>query len=126
MKRILLFLATNLAVVAVLSIVARVTGLDRWLAANGSSYQGLLVMAALFGFGGALISLAISKWTAKRAMGVRVIEQARDRRRAMAGQYGARAGDAGAHRHAGSRRVRLAAARMPLPPARAATRRWWP
>jgi heat shock protein HtpX len=75
MKRILLFLATNLAVVAVLSIVARVTGLDHWLAANGGSYQGLLVMAALFGFGGALISLAISKWTAKRAMGVRVIER---------------------------------------------------
>ena len=75
MKRILLFLATNLAVVAVLSIVARVTGLDRWLAANGSSYQALLVMAALFGFGGALISLLISKWTAKRAMGVQVIEQ---------------------------------------------------
>jgi heat shock protein HtpX len=75
MKRILLFLATNLAVVAVLSIVARLTGLDRWLAANGGSYQGLLVMAALFGFGGALISLWISKWTAKRAMGVRVIDQ---------------------------------------------------
>ena len=75
MKRILLFLATNLAVIAVLSVVARVTGLDRWLAANGGSYQGLLVMAALFGFGGALISLAISKWTAKRALGVQVIEQ---------------------------------------------------
>ena len=75
MKRIVLFLATNLAVVAVLSIVARVTGLDHWLAANGGSYQGLLVMAALFGFGGALISLAISKWMAKRAMGVRVIER---------------------------------------------------
>ncbi|HEV7431623.1 MAG TPA: protease HtpX [Steroidobacteraceae bacterium] len=76
MKRIVLFLATNLAVVAVLSVVARVTGLDHWLAANGGSYQGLLAMAALFGFGGALISLAISKWTAKRAMGVQVIEQA--------------------------------------------------
>ena len=75
MKRILLFLVTNLAVVAVLSIVARVTGLDRWLAANGGSYEGLLVMAALFGFGGALISLAMSKWMAKRMMGVRVIEQ---------------------------------------------------
>jgi heat shock protein HtpX len=75
MKRILLFLVTNLAVVAVLSIVARVTGLDRWLAANGGSYEGLLVMAALFGFGGALISLAMSKWMAKRAMGVRVIDQ---------------------------------------------------
>ena len=75
MKRIFLFLVTNLAVVAVLSIVARITGLDRWLAVNGQSYVGLLVMAALFGFGGALISLAMSKWMAKRAMGVKVIEQ---------------------------------------------------
>ena len=75
MKRILLFLATNLAVLAVLSIVARVTGLDHWLAVNGGSYTGLLVMAALFGFGGSLISLAMSKWMAKRAMGVKVIER---------------------------------------------------
>src|SRR5258707_8463031 len=75
MKRILLFLATNLAVLLVLSVFARVTGLDRWLAMNGGSYGGLLVMAALFGFGGALISLAMSKWMAKRAMGVRVIGQ---------------------------------------------------
>jgi len=75
MKRILLFLATNLAVILVLSVVARVTGLDRWLAANGGSYSGLLAMATLFGFGGALISLAMSKWMAKRAMGVRVITQ---------------------------------------------------
>jgi len=75
MKRIFLFLVTNLAVVAVLSIVARITGLDRWLAVNGQSYEGLLVMAALFGFGGSLISLAMSKWMAKRAMGVKVIEQ---------------------------------------------------
>jgi heat shock protein HtpX len=75
MKRILLFLATNLAVILVLSVVARLTGLDRWLAVNGGSYSGLLVMATLFGFGGALISLAMSKWMAKRAMGVRVITQ---------------------------------------------------
>jgi len=75
MKRIFLFLVTNLAVVLVLSIVARITGLDRYLAAYGGSYTGLLVMAAFFGFGGALISLAMSKWMAKRAMGVQVIEQ---------------------------------------------------
>ncbi len=75
MKRIILFLVTNLAVVFILSIVARVTGLDRWVALHGGSYQGLLVMAALFGFGGALISLAMSKWMAKRAMGVQVIER---------------------------------------------------
>jgi heat shock protein HtpX len=75
MKRVLLFLATNLAVVIVLSIVAQVLGLDRYLAVRGGSLGGLLVFAALFGFGGAFISLAISKWMAKRAMGVRVIEQ---------------------------------------------------
>ncbi|MGH8253208.1 MAG: protease HtpX [Steroidobacteraceae bacterium] len=75
MKRIILFLATNLAVIAVLSIVLRVTGLDRWLAVHGSSYTGLLVFATVFGFGGALISLAMSKWMAKRAMGVRVIDK---------------------------------------------------
>ena len=75
MKRIILFLATNLAVIAVLSIVLRVTGLDRWLEVHGGSYSGLLVFAAVFGFGGALISLAISKWSAKRAMGVQVIDK---------------------------------------------------
>jgi len=75
MKRILLFLATNLAVIAVLSIVLRVTGLDRWLAVHGGSYTGLLAFAAVFGFGGALVSLAMSKWMAKRAMGVQVIDK---------------------------------------------------
>lgn len=75
MKRIILFILTNLAVMLVLSVVAQVTGLDHWLAARGGDLTGLLVMAALFGFGGALISLAMSKWMAKRAMGVRVIEQ---------------------------------------------------
>jgi heat shock protein HtpX len=73
MKRILLFLATNLAIVLVLSIVAQLLGLDRWLAAQGQSLSGLLVFAAFFGFAGSLISLAMSKWTAKRAMGVQVI-----------------------------------------------------
>jgi heat shock protein HtpX len=75
MKRILLFLATNLAIVVVLSIVAQILGVDRYLAANGGNLGGLLVFAALFGFGGAFISLAISKWMAKRSMGVRVIDQ---------------------------------------------------
>ena len=75
MKRILLFLATNLAVLLVLSVVLRITGLDRWLAVHGASYTGLLVMAAVFGFGGALVSLGMSKWMAKRAMGVQVIDK---------------------------------------------------
>jgi heat shock protein HtpX len=73
MKRIFLFLVTNLAVMLVLSTVAHLLGIDRYLSAQGGSLGGLLVFAALFGFGGALISLAMSKWMAKRAMGVRVI-----------------------------------------------------
>jgi heat shock protein HtpX len=78
MKRVALFLITNLAVILVLSIVAQVTGLNAWLAVHGSSLTGLLIMAAFFGFGGAFISLAMSKWMAKRAMGVRVIGQSAD------------------------------------------------
>jgi heat shock protein HtpX len=77
MKRIVLFLGTNLAILLVLSLVAHVLGLDRYLAVRGASTQGLLIWAALFGFGGAFISLAISKWMAKQAMGVQVIEQPR-------------------------------------------------
>jgi heat shock protein HtpX len=73
MKRIFLFLATNLAVVLVLSVVAHLLGLDRYMQARGGDLTSLLIFAALFGFGGALVSLALSKWMAKRAMGVRVI-----------------------------------------------------
>jgi len=74
MKRIVLFLVTNLAVVLVLSIVARVTGLDAWLAVHGQSLGGLLVFAAFFGFAGSFISLAMSKSMAKMSMGVKVID----------------------------------------------------
>jgi heat shock protein HtpX len=59
----------------VLSVAIRLLGLDRYLYANGMDYTGLLMVSAVFGFGGAFISLAISKWMAKRAMGVRVISQ---------------------------------------------------
>jgi heat shock protein HtpX len=73
MKRIFLFIVTNLAVLALLSvaifIIEQVFGVH--LAAGGLG--SLLVFAAIFGFGGALISLALSKWTAKRMLGVRVI-----------------------------------------------------
>ena len=78
MKRIFLFLATNLAILLVLSVVARVLGLDAWVAQNGNSMGGLLAFAALFGFGGSFISLAISKWMAKRTMGVLVITTPRN------------------------------------------------
>jgi heat shock protein HtpX len=60
----------------VLGIIAQVLGIDRMLQANGSNLGGLLLYAALFGMGGSFISLAISKWMAKRSMGVQVIEQA--------------------------------------------------
>lgn len=75
--RLLLFLLTNFSVVLVLSISARVLGLDHWLAQQGMVGQlnGLLLMSLAFGFGGAFISLAISKWMAKRSMGVRIIEE---------------------------------------------------
>ena len=78
MKRVFLFLATNLAVVFLLSITARVLGLDRWLMADGLNMGGLLMMAALFGFGGSFISLAMSKWMAKRSTGAVVLEDPRD------------------------------------------------
>jgi heat shock protein HtpX len=75
MKRIFLLLVTNVAVLAVLTIVAHLIGLDRWLAVRGSSLGALLAFAAVFGFGGAFISLLMSKWMARRAMGVRIIRQ---------------------------------------------------
>ena len=75
MKRIFLLLVTNLAVLAVLTIVAHLIGLDRWLQVRGSSLGGLLAFAAVFGFGGAFVSLLMSKWMARRAMGVRIISQ---------------------------------------------------
>jgi len=74
MKRILLFIVTNLAVLLVLTVVARLLGIDAYLAAHGQSLQGLLVWAGLFGFGGAFVSLAMSKMQAKMFMGVQVID----------------------------------------------------
>lgn len=74
MKRILLFLATNLAVMLLLSVVVHLVGADRWLTANGLNYEQLLIFAAIFGFGGSFFSLAISKPMAKWSMGVKVID----------------------------------------------------
>ncbi len=77
MKRILWFLATNLAVMLMLTGIVQLFGLDRLLAPTGG-LAGLLAFAAVFGFGGAIISLLLSKWMAKRAMGVRLIEKPAD------------------------------------------------
>jgi len=78
MKRIALFLLTNLAILLVLSTVAHLIGLDAYLARAGGSLGALLAFAAFWGFAGSFISLAISKWMAKRAMGVVVIERPSD------------------------------------------------
>jgi len=75
MKRILLFALTNIAVLVVLSITVRLLGLDSYLTEQGIDYGSLLIFAAIFGMGGAFISLAMSKWSAKRMVGARVIEQ---------------------------------------------------
>jgi len=75
MMRVLLFLATNLGILVVLSVSMRLLGLEPYLDAQGLNYQSLLIFAAAFGMGGAFISLLLSKWTAKRFTGVQVIEQ---------------------------------------------------
>lgn len=75
MKRIMLFLATNIAVILLLSIAMRLLGADQYLAQQGYNYQALLVFSAIFGMGGAFISLGLSKWLAKRSTGARVIDK---------------------------------------------------
>jgi len=80
MKRIMLFLGTNLAIIVVLSITLRILGVERILDEQGVglNLNALLVFAAVFGFGGSFISLAISKWMAKKTMKVHVIEKPRN------------------------------------------------
>jgi len=80
MMRILLFLATNVAVLIVISVVFRLLGLDSLLLETGGIDMGaLLIMAAIIGFSGSLISLFLSKTLAKHGMGVHVIEQPSNR-----------------------------------------------
>jgi heat shock protein HtpX len=74
MKRVLLLVATNIAVMLVLSIVVSILGLDRWLTAEGIDYVSLLWFSAILGFGGSFISLLASKWIAKMQAGVHLID----------------------------------------------------
>ncbi len=75
MMRIFLFVVTNLAIVAVLSITLRLLGVDRVVSASGGlNINALLIMSLVMGFAGSLISLFISKWMAKRSVGAHVIE----------------------------------------------------
>jgi heat shock protein HtpX len=73
MKRTILFLLTNIAIMVVLSITLRLLGVDRYLTHAGMNFKSLLIFAMVFGMGGAFISLAISKWSAKTMTGARVI-----------------------------------------------------
>jgi len=77
MQRIFLFLVTNIAIMVILSITLRILGVESLLAQNGSdlNINALVIFSGLFGFGGAFISLAISKWMAKRMTGAKVIDQ---------------------------------------------------
>ena len=74
MKRILLFVMTNLAVMVVLGIVINVFGLNRFIDANGLNVGGLMVFSLVVGFGGAIISLLMSKFIAKRSTGAQIIK----------------------------------------------------
>jgi len=79
MKRIFLFVITNLAILLMLSITLRLLGVDRILNEQGGiDFNSLLIMAAVIGFGGSFISLAMSKWSAKKMTGAVVIEQPSD------------------------------------------------
>ena len=76
MMRIFLFLATNLAVVLVASITLSLLGVGSYMTSQGLNYSNLLAFCLVFGMAGSVVSLLISKWMAKRSMGVQVIEQA--------------------------------------------------
>jgi heat shock protein HtpX len=74
MKRIFLFVATNLAIMITLSIVLGLLGVTGYITVDGLNYTALMAFSLVWGFGGALISLAISRWMAKTAMGVQLVD----------------------------------------------------
>jgi heat shock protein HtpX len=78
MKRITLFVLTNIAVLVVISIVVRALGLDRWLDHRGMNYGMLMAFSAVLGFAGSLFSLLISKWMAIHAYSIELIRQPRN------------------------------------------------
>ena len=108
MKRIFLFLATNLAVILLLTLVINLLGLDSYLDARMGNYVNLLIFAAVIGFGGAFISLAMSKWMAKMSMGVQVIAQPANETERWLLETVRRIRRDRPHRHARSRHFRFA------------------
>ena len=79
MRRVFLFVLTNIAVLLVLSIVTHVLGVDRWLTTRGINFGMLLAFSAVIGFGGSFISLAMSKWIAIHAYSIQIIEKPANR-----------------------------------------------
>ncbi len=75
MKRIALFLGTNIAIIALISVATHLLGADRWLHANGIDYGKLFIFSLIVGFTGSFFSLAISKWMAKMAYSIQIIEK---------------------------------------------------
>lgn len=75
MKRVFLFLMTNMAVILVISVVTSLLGVNRFLTPKGINYEHLLVFSVIVGFAGSFISLAISKWMAKMSYGIKVIDR---------------------------------------------------
>ena len=72
-KRILLFGAMNIAIMVTVNIVSRVLGLQPYMNAYGVNYTDLMIYCALWGFAGSFLSLFMSKWLAKTAMGVQIV-----------------------------------------------------
>ena len=125
MKRIVLFVLTNLAVMVVLTIVLKVLGLDQAISQEGINFGPLLAFSAVVGFGGAIISLLISKPMAKWSTGAQIIDGTRRHDQALARRNGAPALASGpASACPKSRSTR--ASRTRSQPARSRTRRWSP
>jgi heat shock protein HtpX len=78
MKRIILFLLTNMAVLAVITILTSALGVDKWLTSRGLNLPMLLIFSAIVGFAGSFFSLLISKWMAKMAYGIQIIDRPQD------------------------------------------------
>ena len=108
MKRVFLFLVTNLAVLVVASVVLRLLGVEGYLTQRGVDVdlRSLLIFCAVFGMAGSFISLLLSKSMAMRTVGAQVIKEPRGTGGAVAGRDGAPPGAGRRHRHARRRRLR--------------------
>jgi hypothetical protein len=124
MKRIVLFVMTNLAVMLVLSIVLKVFGIDRYMAQDGINFGSLLAFSAVLGFGGAIVSLLISKQVAKWSTGAQVIDGSEGSTQAWLVQTVRRLAE---QARIGMPTWRSSKVRpTPSPRVRSRTRRWWP